>query len=117
MLISGYYVIPIQSVLVVDQMSNDVTYKPGTMFDSDTATFYQNGWGTGNPPWIKIYFGDEMTVSEVTIVNRLDQTLYLGNLENTTVSVLMSDDSEVECGTLTGVNTGSLAVEDQVSLN
>ena len=87
--------------------------KPGRLFDSNTATVYHNGWDTGNPPWIKIYFGDEMTVSEVTIVNRLTFVGYLGNLEDTKVSILKSDSSEVECGTLTGVNTESQDVADQ----
>jgi len=62
------YEIPIMAVLVNNQRPDN---KPGYMFDDNTATFYHNGWNTGLPG-VKVYFGYEVDVSRVKIINRLD---------------------------------------------
>ena len=98
-------------VLVNDQLNSNS--KPGKMFDDDTATTYHNGWNTGKLPGVKVYFGYEVDVSRVKIINRLDVLSYLKNLENTVVSVMLKDGGVDECGILTEVNTVSQSVEDQ----
>ena len=103
------YEIPVQAVLVDNQYN--VYHKPGFMFDSDTSTYYIHGWN--QVPGINIYFGDEMTVSRVTFVNRLDYDKYLGNLKDTKLSVIKSDGSEEYCATLTDTNPTSQEEADQ----
>jgi len=102
------YKVPVQTVLVDNQQS---THKPAYMFDSDTSTFYHQSYN--GVPGINIYFGDEMTVSRVIFVNRLNYVGYLRGLEDTKLSVIKSDGSEEYCSTLTGVNTVSQAEADQ----
>ena len=82
------------------------------MFDDNTGTFYQAKYNTTDP-WVKVYFGYEEEVSRVKIINRLDYKPYYKDLENTVVSVMVEGGEDVECGTLTNVNTVSGAVEDQ----
>ena len=110
------YELPIQAVLANDIYPIDTdaidNYKPGMMFDSDTSTFYHAKVNSYNPGF-KVYFGNELTVTEVIIVNRLDYKPYLKDLEDTVISVLKADGTENVCGTLTGVNTASLAEHDQ----
>ncbi|KAL5260846.1 hypothetical protein ACHWQZ_G006772 [Mnemiopsis leidyi] len=103
------YEIPILGTLVKDQQGSN---KPGYMFDDNTGTFYHAQYGTTDP-WVKVYFGYEEGVSRVKIINRLDLKKYYKDLENTVVSVMVEGGEDVECGTLTNVNTVSGAVEDQ----
>ena len=105
---SGYD-IPILGTLVKDQQGS---HKPGYMFDDNTGTFYHAKYGTTDP-WVKVYFGYEEEVSRVKIINRLDYKPYYKDLENTVVSVMVEGGEDVECETLTNVNTVSGAVEDQ----
>ena len=82
------------------------------MFDDNTRTFYHAKYNTTDP-WVKVYFGYEEEVSRVKIINRLNYPSYYEDLENTVVSVMVEGGEDVECGTLTNVNTDSGAVEDQ----
>ena len=87
--------------------------KPGKMFDGETATYYHSQWNSPKPG-VKVYFGYEVEVSKVKIINRLDLQSYYKNLENTVVSVMLKDaGGEVDCGTLTNVNVVSGEVADQ----
>ncbi|KAL5260651.1 hypothetical protein ACHWQZ_G010715 [Mnemiopsis leidyi] len=103
------YKIPILGTLVKDQHG---LQKPGYMFDDNTGTFYHAQYKTTDP-WVKVYFGYEEGVSRVKIINRVDYPSFYKDLENTVVSVMVEGGEDVECGTLTNVNTVSGAVEDQ----
>ena len=83
------------------------------MFDGNTATFYHAKYNSGSPG-VKVYFGYEAEVSRVKIINRIGHQPYYKDLENTLVSVMVDGEgSDLDCGTLTNVNTDSGAVEDQ----
>ena len=82
------------------------------MLDRLPATFYQSSFGSSEPS-LTLYFGAEMTVSLVTVVNGL-QKEYLEYLEKSEVSVMVSGGYEpYSCGIITNVNTESLEEMDQ----
>lgn len=52
------------------------------MFDKDSNTYYHAKYNSGRPG-LKVYFGEQMEVSQVTVIQRYDNVGYLKDLEGT----------------------------------
>ena len=101
---NDYYPVNNETNLAIDN------HKPSFMFDGNPGTFFHSRLDSPEPG-VNIYFGSTYTVTKIIFIPRIDH--WLANNENTIFTIIKENKKEEHCGTLTGTNTESTAVEDQ----